>query len=129
MRQGWITMTDEKIGELLEGFANRYWSVPVVYVVDKIAEWHPELTAKQIERVLNRCAENVFWHHCTVETDGVEEAELVAEHLIALGGDRYDRFLAARITASICECDEKTLLNSDMYYFDIPEAKAVFNFG
>ena len=43
-------MTDEQLGTLLESFTKFYWSVPIPYMIDKIADWYPELTAKQAER-------------------------------------------------------------------------------
>ena len=45
-------MTDEQLGALLGAFANYYWSVPVSFAVNKIADWHPEVTAEQVGRVL-----------------------------------------------------------------------------
>ena len=44
-------MTDEQLGALLGAFANYYWSVPVSFAVDKITNWHPEVTAEQVGRV------------------------------------------------------------------------------
>ena len=108
-----ITMTDEKLGALLGAFANFYWSVPVDYVLNKIAEWYPEADAGQLGRVLKKCNDSLFWYHCSIVTDGVEEPELAVEHLTALGGDDYDRFIAGRIDAPFYECDEKTLLRAD----------------
>ena len=122
-------MTDEKLGALFGAFADYYWSVPVKFVTDKIAQWHPQVTAEQAKRVLNRCNEDIFWHHCCVEADGLEEPELVAEHLVALGGDDFDQFIAARIDAPYCDCDEETLLMSWKTRLDIPEANAIFEFG
>ena len=123
------SMTDEKLGALFGGFAHHYWSVPAAFAVDKIADWHPEVTAKQVERVLNRFIEDFFWQHCSVETDGLEEPELVTEHLVALGGDDFERFLAGRIDCPFCDCDEETLLKSEELRSDIPEVKAIIDFG
>lgn len=122
-------MTDEKLGELLEAFGHHYWSLPMEYMVEKIEEWHPEITTEQFQRVLKHCIEDGFWHHCTIVAEGLEEPELVTEHIIAIDEDDFERFLAARIDAPICECDEDTLLKPDGYYLEIPEAKAVFDFG
>lgn len=38
-------MTDEKLYDLLQAFANYYWSVLVSYAISKISKWHPEVTA------------------------------------------------------------------------------------
>lgn len=122
-------MTDEKLGELLEAFGHHYWSLPMEYVIEKIEEWHPEITSEQFQRVLQYIKEDGFWHHCTIVDEGLEEPELVTEHIIAIDEDDFERFLAARIDAPICECDEATLLKPDGYYLEIPEAKAVFDFG
>ena len=122
-------MTDEKFGELLGAFARYYWSLPAAFAIDKIAQWHPEITLEQTQRVVQRCVDDCFWHHCTIEDNGSEELELVTEHLIALGGDDFERFLAVRIDVPICDCDENTLLRPDGYYMEIPEAKAVYDFG
>lgn len=122
-------MTGEKLGTLFGAFANYYWSVPVQFVIDKIAEWHPEVTAKQFERVLRRCNENIFWNHCCVIKDGVDEPELVTEHLVALGGDDFDQFISTRIDAPYCEHDEKTLLDSQTNPPNIPEVNAILDFG
>ena len=122
-------MTDEKLGALFGGFAHYYWSVPVEYVVNRIIAWHPEVDAKQIGRVQKRINDSIFWHHCYVMTDGVEEPELAVEHLIALGGDDYDQFINARIDAPLCECDEETLLQADKGLPDIPEVRAILDFG
>ena len=122
-------MTDEKIGELLEAFGHHYWSLPAAYAINKISEWHAEITREQVQRVVQHCANNVFWHHCTIVDMGPEEPELVTEHIIAIDEDDFRRFLAARINAPICECDEEAILKQDGYYLEIPEAKAVFDFG
>lgn len=79
-------MTEEKRGTLLEAFVQYYWSVPVSFVAEKIAQWHPEVTAHQFGQVLSRCNENPFWHHCCTIEDVLEEPELVAEHLFAVVG-------------------------------------------
>lgn len=47
-------MTDEQLGALLGAFANYYWSVPVSFAVNIIADWHPEVTAEQVGRVLQK---------------------------------------------------------------------------
>ena len=122
-------MTSEKLGALLEAFAEYYWSVPVRFVKDKIAEWHPEVSVGQLERVLKRLNENIFWHHCCVETDGLEEPELVAEHLVAVDEDDLPRFIATRTNNPYCECDEDALLRADAPRFELPEVKAIVDFG
>lgn len=124
-----IDMTDEQLGSLLESFAHFYWSIPVTFVTDKIADWHPEVTARQAERVLQKCIDGFFWHHCYVMHDGVEEPELVTEHLVALGGDDFDRFIAARISGPYYDCDEETLLRFREDQPGIPEADAIIDFG
>lgn len=122
-------MTDEKLGALLECFAHYYWSAPLVFVVNKIAEWHPDVDAKQMGRVISKCNESLFWHHCCVVDDVVDEPELVTEHLVAFGGDDYDHFIAARIDGPFYECSENELLMVDSGRLDIPEGRAVFEFG
>ena len=124
-----MTMTEEKIGSLFEALANHYWSVPIKFVIDRMTEWHPEVTKDKIERVLKRCDDNLFWHHCCVETDGLEEPELVVEHLVVLGREDLDRFISARIAVPICVWDEESILNSEAARFDLPEAKAIIQFG
>ena len=37
-------MTDVKLYNLLEAFANYYWSVPISYVIERIIEWYPEVS-------------------------------------------------------------------------------------
>lgn len=122
-------MTDENLGVLFGAFANFYWSVPVSYVVAKLADWHPDVAVQQIERVLNRCTRNIFWHHCSVETDGVDEPELVTEHLIALDREDFSKFIAARVDAPLFNCDEQTLLDARNGLPDIPELNAIMEFG
>ena len=53
-------MTDEQLGELFESFAHFYWSVPVSFVMDKLHDWHPDVAAQQIDRVLKRCNKNIL---------------------------------------------------------------------
>ena len=48
-------MTNEQLGSLFEAFANYYWSVPVSFVIDKIQNWHPDVSDKQIRMVLEKC--------------------------------------------------------------------------
>jgi Predicted metal-binding protein related to the C-terminal domain of SecA len=122
-------MKDEKLGELLEAFANFYWSVPVKFATKKIMEWHPEVTAKQISKVLDRCDEAPYWLHCCVVTDVVDEPEIVAEHLVAIDENDLDRFLAARLDASYCDNDEETLFQFKEDQLDIPEVNAIIEFG
>ena len=47
-------MTNEKLCILIQAFADYYWSVPVSYMISKISQWHPEVTAQQITRALRR---------------------------------------------------------------------------
>ena len=122
-------MTDEALGTLLEAFANFYWSVPVKYVSEKIAEWHPEVSWRQFRRVLDRCDENLFWRHFCVVTDGMEEPEIVVEHLVVLGGDDLDKFISARMAVPYCDYDEETLLRFNGGWPEIPEIKAIIEFG
>lgn len=124
-----IDMTDETLGTLLEAFAHFYWSVPVKFVAEKISEWHPDVTTEQIRRVLNRCDENLFWHHCCTVTDGMEEPEIVVEHLTALDERDLDNFISARIAAPFCEYDEETLLRFNGDRPDMPEINAIIEFG
>ena len=122
-------MTYKKLANLFEAFANYYWSVPVEYVIDKVTRWHPDVTAEQVVRALRRCSEDGFEHHCCVITEGLDEPELVVEHLYAVGDDDLDRFLAARIDGPFCDCDEQGLLNAERLRLDISEVNAVIDFG
>lgn len=122
-------MTDETLGTLLGAFAHFYWSVPVKYVSEKIAEWHPEVSWRQFRRVLDRCNESLFWRHCCVVTDGMEEPEIVVEHLIAFGGDDLDNFISARMAVPYCDYDEETLLQFNGDWPEMPEIKAIIEFG
>ena len=122
-------MTDETLGTLLEAFANFYWSVPVKFVSEKISEWHPEVSAQQFRRVLDRCDENLFRHHCCTVTDGMKEPEIVVEHLIALDDKDLDNFISARIAAPYREYDEETLLRFNGGWPDMPEINAIIEFG
>lgn len=122
-------MTDNKLGSLFHAFANFYWSVPVAFVVDRIEQWHPELTKQQLERVMDRLSGNTFWKHCRIVSEGLNEPVLVVEHLLAVDDKDFDRFVAARIDCPFAECDEETLLNYDSIVQDMPEARAVYAFG
>ena len=122
-------MTNEQLGSLFEAFANYYWSVPVSFVIDKIQIWHPDVSDKQIRMVLEKCNENLFWHHCCVEIDGLDEPELVAEHMIAVDSTNLNRLIATRIDLPFCDCDEETLLRLDKDFLDIPEKNAIIEFG
>ncbi len=124
-----IDVTDEALGTLLEAFAHFYWSVPVKFVAKKIMDWHPEVTEKQFRRVLARCGENIFWHHCCTVTDGMQEPEIVVEHLVAIDERELDNFISARINAPYCEYDEETLLRFNDDLPDIPEVNAIIKFG
>ena len=53
-------MTDEQLGAFLGAFANYYWSVPVSFAVDKIADWHPEVTAELVGRVLMKSNNSIL---------------------------------------------------------------------
>lgn len=122
-------MTDEKLGALFGAFAHFYWSVPQKLVVDKIADWHPEVTAQQVERVLRKSDKSIFWHHFCVVQDGVEEPEIAVEHLIVCGEDDLDRFLALRMDIPFHEYDEETILKYEKRSPDIPEVNAILDFG
>ena len=122
-------MTFKELGTLFEAFANYYWSVPVEYVIDKVLEWQPEVTVEQINRALVRCSKDGFEHHCMVIIDGLDEPELVVEHLYAVDDDDLDNFIAARIDGPYCDCDEETLLRAEEEKFKVPEAEAIKDFG
>ncbi len=122
-------MTDEKIGDLLEGFANYYWSVPLKYVTDKIMEWHPDVTLKQINKVIKKCNDNLYWHHCYVETAAFDEPELVVEHLVVLDEKDLKQFIAARWDLPYADCDEKALFDKKDMRYDLPEADAIIEFA
>lgn len=122
-------MTDEQLGSLFGAFANYYWSVPVSFAVNKITNWHPEVTAEQVGRVLQKSKKSIFWHHFCVIEEGQEEPELAVEHLVAIDYADYEQFIAARISAPYYDCDEEAILKTDELRFDIPEVKAIFDFG
>ena len=96
--QEWrIHMTNEKLGELFEAFAHYYWSIPIGIVIDRIIDWHPEVTRDQMQEVIDRITENTFAYHCSLIDEGVDDVELVTEHLVALDIADFDRFVSARI--------------------------------
>lgn len=122
-------MKEEKIGALLEAFAQYYWSVPMEYVLEKIEQWHPEMTAGTLNKVLKRCDKELFWHHCCVLTDGLDAPELVTEHLIGIGDTQFDRFLATRMDVPYPDCDEDMLFRCDEDRLRLPEAQAIMEFA
>lgn len=64
-----------------------------------------------------------------MESDDLEEPEIVAEHLIALDYSDFERFLAVRYDLPYRDCDEETLLRFDDEFLDIPEKQAIIDFG
>ena len=122
-----MNMTDEKLCAFLQAFAYYYWSVPVSYAIGRITEWHPEVTAKQITRLLRN--EMILKHHFCIESEGLDEPEIVTEHLVAIDYDDFERFIAARIDLPYRDCDEETLLRFDDERLDIPEKQAIIEFG
>jgi|GEM_PF-5908996 len=122
-------MTDEQLGELFGSFAHFYWSAPVSFVIDKLHDWHPDVAAPQIDRVLKRCTENIFRYHCCVETEGLDEPELVTEHLLALDDNAFESFMAARIDGPFFDCDEQELIAVRTGLPDIPVINAIIEFG
>lgn len=122
-------MTDKKLGALFEAFASYYWSVPVSFVKEKIAEWHPDVTAEQFERVLNQCNDDSFPYHCSVEDEGLAEPELTANHLTRVDYDKFIHFIAARADLPFRDCDEDTLLKLVDGQPDMPEIDAIREFG
>ena len=124
-------MTADQLCALFEAFANYYWSAPAEFVASKIMEWHPEVTMEQIAAALKKCNDKPFNYHCCLLKDGLDEPEIATEHLYALGDENLDNFLAARIDGPYCDCDEETLLllKKGLKYLDIPEVKAILDFG
>ena len=124
-------MTSNQLGELIEAFANYYWSVSAEFVFTKIMEWHPEVTMKQIVRVVKQSNAAPFKYHFGLLKDELEELEITAEHLYAVDDESFERFLAARIDGPYCECDEATLLrmNTGIDKLGLPEADAILDFG
>lgn len=124
-------MTTDQICTLFSAFANYYWSVSAEFVASKIMEWHPEVTIEQIVRALKKCNDNPFSYHCCLLKDGLDEPEITTEHLYAVSDESLDNFLAARIDGPYCDCDEETilLLKKGLKYLDIPEVKAILEFG
>lgn len=122
-----MNMTDEKLCTLLEAFARYYWSVPVTYVIDRITQWHPEVPAKQVRKVLR--SDRILKYHFCVERKGLEEPEIVVEHLVAIDYGDFERFIAARRDLPLRDCDEETLLRFDDERLDIPEKQAIIDFG
>ena len=123
-------MTNEQLGTLLEAFADYYWSVPVAFVAEKVRAWHPEVSEQQFAGVLKK-SKTSFWHHFYVMKEGLEEPEIVTEHLLAVDDKDFDQFIATRIDGPYCECDEATLLRlmDGVTHLDIPEAQAIKDFG
>ena len=122
-----MNMTDEKLCTLLEAFVRYYWSVPVTYVIDRITQWHPEVPAKQVRKVLR--SDRILKYHFCVERKGLEEPEIVVEHLVAIDYGDFERFIAARRDLPLRDCDEETLLRFDDERLDIPEKQAIIDFG
>ena len=120
-------MKEEKLCILLQAFTDYYWSVPVSYAISKITEWHPEVTIQQVTRALRR--DKILKYHFYVESEGLDEPEIVAEHLVAVDYNDFERFIAVRFDLPFRECDEQTLLKFDDEYLDIPEKQAIFEFG
>ena len=122
-------MTDIKLGGLIKAFADFYWSIPVEFVRMKITEWHPDVPLSQIERVLAKCRDDIFRYHCWIVEEGVDEPELVTEHLIAVDENDFLHFIATRISGPYYEPDEATLLMYSAGTLDIPEVVEIRNFG
>ncbi len=120
-------MTNEKLCILIQAFADYYWSVPVSYVISKISEWHPEVTVQQVKRALRR--DKILKYHFCVESEGLDEPEIVVEHLVAIDYSDFERFIATRLDLPYRDCDEQTLLRFDDERLDIPEKQALIEFG
>ena len=122
-------MTNENLYALVEAYADYYWSAPVRYVAAQIKARHPEVTDKQFRGALINGPRR---HHYDVVKDGLEEPEIVIEHLIAVDPNDLDRFVAARLDVPYCDCDEETMLlyrREGLRNLDIPEVKAIQAFG
>jgi len=122
-----LNMTDGKLCDLLQAFAYYYWSVPVSYAIGKISEWHPEVTDRQITKALR--IEKSRKYHYYLETDGLDEPEIVVEHLVAIDYNDFERFIATRFDLPFRDCDEQTLLRFDDERLDIPEKQAIVEFA
>ena len=122
-----MNMTDEKLCILLQAFAYYYWSVPVSYAISKISEWHPEVTAQRVTRVLR--SDKIQRYHFYVESEGLDEPEIAVEHLVAIDYNDFERFIATRFDLPYRDCDEETLLRFDDERLDIPEKQAIIEFG
>lgn len=122
-----MKMTNEKLCVLLQAFANYYWSMPLRYAIEKIHEWHPELSAKQASRVLS--SDQMLKYHFCIEEEGLEEPEIVVEHLVAIDYNDFKRFIATRFDLPYRDCDEETLFRFGEEYLDIPEKQAIIEFG
>ena len=122
-----LKMTNERLCELFQAFAYYYWSVPVSYVIGQITKWHPEVSAEQALKVLH--SNTVRKYHFYVESEGLEEPEIVTEHLLALDDKDFEDFIAARYDLPYRDCDEETLLRFDDDRLDIPEKQAIIEFG
>ena len=121
-------MTDEKLGALFGAFAEYYWSIPVRIVVEKITREHPEVSMGQINRVLDQIKE-FQRYHCFVETVGLEEPELVVEHLLAFDDVDFRNFIAVRLNLPYCDCEEEDLFKAESAAFDLPEMDAIEDFA
>ena len=120
-------MTDEQLCGLLQALTDYYWSVPVTYAIGKIMEWHPEVSPRQVTSLLR--SESIQKYHFSVESEGLEEPEIVAEHLVTIDYEDFERFIASRIDLPYRDCDEETLLRFDDKRLDIPEKQAIIDFG
>ena len=124
-------MTNDQLGELLCCYARVYWSVSAAYVSGRIMERHPEVTEEQLAEVFKACSDNIFRYHCGLFTDGLEEPEIVVEHLFALDDTFLDSFLAARIRKEYRNMDEETirLIADSPARYPSPETKALYRFA
>lgn len=120
-------MTNEKPCILLQAFVDYYWSVPVSYAISKITEWHPEVTAQRVTRTLR--SDKILKYHFSVESENLDAPEIVAEHLVAIDYNDFERFIAARFDLPYRDCDEQTLLRFHDERLDIPEKQAIIEFG
>jgi hypothetical protein len=62
-------------------------------------------------------------------TDGLEEPELVIEHLLAIDSSDFGRFRDGRIDGPYSDCEEETLLQHEEELLNLPEARAIMDFG
>ena len=107
-------MNKIQLGELLDAFAEFYWSVPIKFVCKQIASWHPELQEDYILKVA-KGLQNHGGHRWIVSKDGLTETELTAEHLYAVDEEYFWNFVDSRYGNAYFPAPEEQLMRLKEY--------------